>query len=139
MPRQYESTHPHLSFDAAMSGAEPQLWIALGECQSKCEHIARVPLRPDTARRLNTVYLAKGVLGTTAIEGNTLSEDEVVRHIDGELELPPSRRQAPELAHVRPAYSDDEADRHLYTQFRADVVKSQVPRAPPPHHAEVSW
>jgi Fic family protein len=62
----------------------------LGECQSKCEHIAGVPLRPDIARRLHEIYLAKGSLATTAIEGNTLSEEEVIKHIEGKLWLPPS-------------------------------------------------
>jgi len=37
------------------------------------------------------VYLAKGVLGSTAIEGNTLSEEEVLQHLEGNLKLPPSR------------------------------------------------
>jgi Fic family protein len=37
------------------------------------------------------VYLIKGMLATTAIEGNTLSEDEVSRILEGTLELPPSR------------------------------------------------
>jgi hypothetical protein len=32
------------------------------------------------------------VLAATAIEGNTLSEAEVLRHLRGELELPPSRQ-----------------------------------------------
>jgi len=63
----------------------------LGECQSKCEHIARVPLRPDTANKLYQIYLAKGILATTAIEGNTLSEEEVLKHLEGTLKLPPSR------------------------------------------------
>lgn len=63
----------------------------LGECQSTCEHIAGVPLRPDTANKLYQLYLAKGVLATTAIEGNTLSEEEVLRHLQGTLKLPPSR------------------------------------------------
>jgi Fic family protein len=40
---------------------------------------------------MNTVYLAKGVLGTTAIEGNTLSEEEVRGLVEGDLELPPSQ------------------------------------------------
>jgi len=35
--------------------------------------------------------LAKGVLATTAIEGNTLTEEEVRQHLDGKLRLPPSR------------------------------------------------
>jgi Fic family protein len=37
------------------------------------------------------VYLAKGAHGTTAIEGNTLSEEEVLRHVQGKLELPPGK------------------------------------------------
>lgn len=65
--------------------------MLLGEAQSKIEHIAGVPLRPDVAKMLHGVYLAKGALATTAIEGNTLSEDEALRRVQGKLELPPSR------------------------------------------------
>jgi hypothetical protein len=65
--------------------------MLLGEARSKCEHIANVPLRPATAEQLHLLYLAKGALATTAIEGNTLSEDEVVRHLQGKLQLPPSK------------------------------------------------
>jgi len=63
----------------------------LGEAQSKCEHIAGVPLKPETARLLHQLYLAKGASATTAIEGNTLSEEEVLQHLQGRLEVPPSR------------------------------------------------
>jgi len=48
-------------------------------------------MRPDTARELYRIYLAKGALATTAIEGNTLSEEDVLDHLDGKLKLPPSR------------------------------------------------
>jgi Fic family protein len=65
--------------------------MLLGECQSKCEHIAGVPLKSGIADELHRVYLAKGALATTAIEGNTLSEEEVLKHLDGKLRLPPSR------------------------------------------------
>ncbi len=63
----------------------------LGECRSKCEHIAGVPLKPELSEELHKVYLAKGVAATTAIEGNTLSEAEVRRQIDGTLHVPPSK------------------------------------------------
>ncbi|MCZ7626790.1 MAG: hypothetical protein C3F12_13340 [Candidatus Methylomirabilota bacterium] len=89
--RTWKQTHPWLTFSVDLSRAPSRLWIMLGECQSKCEHIAGVPLRPDTAKKLYQLYLAKGVLGTTAIEGNTLSEEEVLRHLQGTLKLPPSR------------------------------------------------
>jgi Fic family protein len=67
------------------------MWMMLGECQSKCEHLARVPLRPDVSEALDKMYIAKGVLATTAIEGNTLTEEEVEKFLSGELKLPPSR------------------------------------------------
>ena len=89
--RTYEATHPWLKFSVRLTDAAPKFWLQLGECQSKCEHIARVPLRPGTAKDLYKVYLAKGVLATTAIEGNTLSEKEVLEHLEGKLRLPPSR------------------------------------------------
>ena len=41
---------------------------------------------------LHRLYLAKGVHATTAIEGNTLSEKQVEQHIEGKLELPPSKK-----------------------------------------------
>ncbi|MBZ5703316.1 MAG: Fic family protein [Acidobacteriia bacterium] len=89
--RTYEKTHPWLKFSADFRLAPPPFWMALGECQSKCGHIAGVPLQPETAKELYRIYLAKGVLATTAIEGNTLSEEEILRHLEGKLELPPSR------------------------------------------------
>ena len=87
----FKETHPWLKFEVDLTRAPANLWILLGECQSKCAHIAGVPLRPETARELYQLYLAKGVLATTAIEGNTLSEEEVLRHLQGKLKLPPSR------------------------------------------------
>lgn len=90
--RTCEQTHPWLKFDADFSALSPSLWIILGECQSKCEHIARVPLRPDTRQRLFNIYLAKGALASTAIEGNTLTEQQVLQHLEGRLTLPPSQQ-----------------------------------------------
>jgi Fic family protein len=62
-----------------------------GEAISKCEHIAGAPLEPDAAKELMQVYLAKGALATTAIEGNTLTEEEVRQRMAGMLNLPPSK------------------------------------------------
>ncbi len=43
------------------------------------------------AKALHQLYLAKGAAATTAIEGNTLSEAEVLRAVEGRLEVPPSK------------------------------------------------
>jgi Fic family protein len=88
----YEESHKWLTFSGdAMEKAGPELWMKLGECQSKCDHLSKYPLRPDVAESIHRMYMAKGVLATTAMEGNTLSEAEVRKLLDGELELPPSR------------------------------------------------
>lgn len=89
--RRYKSTHSWITFNADLRSAGPELWMMLGECQSKCEHLARYPLRPDIAEEIHKMYMAKGVLATTAIEGNTLSEEEVRQILDGKLKLSPSR------------------------------------------------
>ncbi|HEY6235292.1 MAG TPA: Fic family protein [Candidatus Elarobacter sp.] len=66
-------------------------WKQLGEARSKCEHILRAPLMPETWEELQRVYLVRGVHSTTAIEGNTLTEAEVMAIFRRELTLPPSR------------------------------------------------
>ncbi len=67
-------------------------WIKLGECVAKCEQIKSVPLTPNLREELHLIYLAKGVHATTAIEGNTLTEEQVRALIQKELELPPSKQ-----------------------------------------------
>ena len=89
--RRYQETHPWIDFRVDLRRAPPDLWMLLGEAQSKIAHVAGSLLNPEVAREMHIVYLTKGVLATTAIEGNTLSEDEVRRRIEGELKLPPSR------------------------------------------------
>ena len=89
--RTYLKTHPWITFDVRLNAAAPGFWIALGECQSKCEHLAAIPLAPEIGRYLHQVYLAKGAAATTAIEGNTLTEEQVLQHIQGKLTLPPSQ------------------------------------------------
>jgi len=90
--RTYEKTHPWLKFELDASRLDYTTWLSLGEAVSKCEHIAGVPLSPDAAARLHSLYIARGALATTAIEGNTLTEEEVRRYLDNRLELPPSRQ-----------------------------------------------
>lgn len=91
MARTYEASHRWLRFSLDLRPAAPRLWMLLGEAASKCEHIAAVPLEPATAERLHRLYLAKGALATTAIEGNTLTEQEVLAHLEGRLQLPKSK------------------------------------------------
>ncbi len=87
----YKKTRLWLKFDVDLRSAPANLWVILGECQSKCEHISGVPLPPSVAQELHQIYFAKGVIATTAIEGNTLSEEDARRQLEGELEVEPSK------------------------------------------------
>ena len=130
--RTFEKTHPWLKFELDLRKAPPRLWINLGECKSKCEHIALVPLRPAVADLLHTTYLAKGVLGTTAIEGNTLTEEEVRAHIEGKLQLPPSREYlAREIDNILHAFNGiidviNRGERVVLTAERIEQLNRQV-------------
>ncbi len=90
--RTYEETHPWLRFQLDLRQFDYRLWLMLGEAESKCQQIAGVPLLPDVAERVHQIYLAKGALATTAIEGNTLTEDEALQRVQGRLQLPPSKQ-----------------------------------------------
>lgn len=83
--------YPWVNFEIDLRDLPVKTWMQLGECLSKCVHISRVPLSPDIAGQLHTVYLVKGVQATTAIEGNTLTEEEIRLRIDKKLKLPPSK------------------------------------------------
>ena len=89
---EYLKSHPWIRFSLNLPRDDFRLWLKLGEIASKIEHLAGAPLRPDVAAELNRVYLAKGALATTAIEGNTLSEEQVKQLVDGTLQMPPSQR-----------------------------------------------
>ena len=65
--------------------------MLLGEARSKCEHLAGAPLNPAIAQELYKVTLVKGALATTAIEGNTLTEEQVRGILDRSYKAPPSR------------------------------------------------
>ena len=105
--RTFEKTHPWITFRCDLQEATAPFWISLGEASSKCEHISYVPMRPDTAEKLHLIYLAKGAAATTAIEGNTLSEAEVLKAAKGELVVPPSKQYlVQEVDNIIAAYND---------------------------------
>jgi Fic family protein len=90
--RSYEDSHPWISFKATdINDLGPKLWMLLGEARSKCEHLAGTPLSPETARRFYEVTLVKGAQATAAIEGNTLTEEQVEGIYRGTYKAPPSR------------------------------------------------
>lgn len=104
--RESEETHPWLNFKVDLKGAGFRLWLLLGEATSKSDHVRRALLRPEVAAEMLTVFLVKGALATTAIEGNTLSEEEARQIFENELKLPPSKEYlAQEIQNVIGAFN----------------------------------
>lgn len=100
--RDYQRSHPWIDFKLDLQKAPHTVWLDLGAIQSKFEHVGETMLPPGVAEQLHALYLAKGVHGTTAIEGNTLSESQVQDRIQQRGEqLPPSQEyQAREIDNI---------------------------------------
>ena len=79
----------HLSFKKNWQVAEETLFM-LGQCEAIIRIISNAPLEPVYRQQLLHVSLRKGAQATTAIEGNTLSEEEIIK-IDEGGKLPPSK------------------------------------------------
>lgn len=134
--REYTQTHPWITFRLNLKGADWTFWDHIGEARSKCRHLSRTPLPPDLARKMERLYLAKGARATTAIEGNSLSEEQAVAAVEGKLDLPQSQRYLQQeleniihaIARIEQAiYSGDRFEltperlRHLNREVLADL------------------
>lgn len=86
------TTHPFIKFPPNLDEFPPRVWLLLGEIQARIDHIKNLPIPRDESNLLRRMYLTKGVHSTTAIEGNSFSEEEVQRIIEGKLQAPPSRK-----------------------------------------------
>ena len=69
---------------------DEETFFMLGQCESIIQAISSAPITPEYRKQLLVVSLRKGARATTAIEGNTLSEEEVSR-VDEGKNLPPSK------------------------------------------------
>lgn len=124
MQRAYLETHPWIAFRLDLKGAPWQLWNHVGEAHSKCRHLARTPLPPLLAHKMERVYLAKGALASAAIEGNSLSEEQAVAAVEGNLELPRSQEYLQqELENVIGAIASIEAEIHEGGRFELTPEK----------------
>lgn len=106
----------------------------LGQCDAVIQAISNTPLLPEYHTRLLRVSLSKGAQATTAIEGNTLTEEEIEAVAAGES-LPPSKEyQEIEVRNILDAFNallDDVAaadrvetiSRDLLLRFHAMIGK----------------
>lgn len=85
----YYRDFPHISFAKEWTITEETAFL-LGRCEAMMQIISDTPIDPNYRESLYLVSLRKGARATTAIEGNTLSEEEVMRIQEGQ-HLPPSK------------------------------------------------
>ena len=126
--RLYTFTHGFIKYILDLRNISYKLWMLLGAAESKCKHLSGIPLRPEKQQELNQISLRKGIRATTAIEGNTLSEEDIDRIYHGEAgKIPLSRRyQAQEVENVLKVYngiiSDIESGRDYHATL--ETLKS---------------
>jgi Fic family protein len=89
--RDYQASHPWITFRLDLVRAPWTFWNHIGEAHSKCRHLAKTPLPPVLARKMERVYLAKGARASAAIEGNSLNEAQAEAAVEGRLEVPQSQ------------------------------------------------
>lgn len=77
-------------FSIDLRRVSERFWRLLGEAKSKCQHLDHAPLLPGFLQEMHLVSLVRGIQGTTAIEGNTLTVEEVRAIIERRSHLPPS-------------------------------------------------
>ena len=84
-----KNTLEHISFRKAWSLSEKAVNL-LGQCFAYVNSMLNIPIKPDYNQELHLVSLNKGALATTAIEGNTLTSEDLAKIQSGK-NLPPSR------------------------------------------------
>ena len=81
--------YPHLRFQRCWRISE-SIAQNLGQCVALIKCIGDLPINPEVQRTLRKVAFERGAVATTAIEGNTLTDDELRKVLAGQS-VPPSR------------------------------------------------
>jgi len=68
--------YPHIQFKKTWKLKESTIF-QLGQCDAIIKAISNTPIRPDYREHLHSVALIKGAQATTAIEGNTLTYEQI--------------------------------------------------------------
>lgn len=111
-------THDFITFPPILDCMSPRIWMLLGEVQATIQVLQSMPLQPDDAYELQTTYLARGLHGTAAIEGNTLTELEVQVLVRGDARL--ISAQHDQLRQIQNLVA-------AYAAVTLDVVSTEMP------------
>ena len=94
-----QSRYPHIRFQLHWD-LSPDVTYQLGQCQAIVDALCELPMQPSYRKRRLKVSLNKGAQATTAIEGNTLTHDEVAKVAEGEPLSKSKAYQAQEVANI---------------------------------------
>jgi len=99
-----KNTLEHISFKASWKLREKAVNL-LGQCYAYIDFILNIPIRPDYHQKMLEVSLNKGALATTAIEGNTLTEEELAQILKGKDLAPSKKYQQQEVENILEAFN----------------------------------
>lgn len=126
--REYHRTHDWITFKFDVTKLSKKAWLQLGKVKATCEYISGMPLAPDVAQLMYRIYLAKGVHATTAIEGNSFTEEEVRKVIESDIDVPPSKEyQKKEIKNIQNAMNyiaNNILNNHSPTELNTSNIKT---------------
>jgi len=99
-----KNTLEHISFKVSWKESEKSTNL-LGQCYAYINSMINIPIQPNYRQQLLTVSLNKGALATTAIEGNTLTEDELAQVLNGKDLAPSKKYQQIEVKNIIDAFN----------------------------------
>lgn len=104
MSHELTREYPHLQFRKQweLTGED---FLTLGQCDALIKSVNNTPIDPNYHMEIKGVMLIKGAQSTTAIEGNTLTEEEIIKVKNGEKLQPSKQYQAQEVENILNAFN----------------------------------
>jgi Fic family protein len=119
--------HDHLDFSVRLE-LSPELASLLRECAVLIRILKEVPLTPEARKDLMRVSFKKGALSTTAIEGNSVTDEEYDDIVHNTKPLAPSRRyQQVEVENMVGAFNyliSNVTSEHMREMITPDLIRS---------------
>lgn len=89
--RTSKQTYPWITFQFEPDKVPYPVWVLLGEASLACDQILQAALAAREGDLIGYVASLQGIVANASLDGNSLSEDQVDRLLEGSLQLPPSQ------------------------------------------------
>ena len=116
-------THPHINFTTRWQLTETTQ-RNLGRITAQSEMLLHIPIQPELNRQLMSVVYTKGAQATTAIEGNTLTEEEIEKIQKGQKLSESKQVQEQEVQNILKAMN--QIHRDLFKRQRVRSVSKTL-------------